>query len=312
MESYNQDAYSSYYEERKRQGKTHTFWMGKVSGGDISWQERDHRNMDGLGAFVQELSNTADLLFDFPTIKNTARPEGSTPQETIEKALERKQQWSVQWEVDHNERSSNYHTITWNILEEETKKSIEKHLVKTHATLNSFLIAKLSRALGNVIAKKQSEFYWAVPINMRGAVSLEDKRQNHFSVISVKASSESTAESIHEEVKQQLQSGEHWAYWDIFQIMAQNPDMLSHAVQNAGSSIRMGTFSNLGEWKTDRLKNEDMWVFVPSITFDSPIAVGVITLNDRLGLAIHIDPSLSLSQDETTQIMNEWCDSLKE
>lgn len=312
MEIYDTDALSSYYEECMRQGRAHTFWMGKIHNGNICWREYDHRKLDGLGAFTQELQTSTQQTFDFPTIKHTKRPDNSTPQEIIEKALSRKQHWSVQWSVKHDNSNSIPPRIVWRILDKDTKKWIDNYISENGVTQNSFLMAQLNHALRQRVVEEQSEFYWAVPVNMRGAVALSDTSQNHFSVISIKASPESSAKSIHQEVKQQLTQGEHWAYWDLFRFMADNPETLTQAIQNADSSVRVGTFSNLGKWTIDNAHESDMWVFVPSITYDRPIAIGVISLNDQIGLAMHIHPSLSLSQKGSEELMDEWCDLVKE
>lgn len=315
METYEEDAFSSYYEERMNQGKSHTFWLGKVNllEQESTWEEIDHRNMDGLGAFITALEESGATSVPYPELRQPLKPDADAIQSAIGRAMERKGDWKVNWKLNWKsewEKSCDIpagkNNIAWRIISPEVKILIESKSKEQSVSVNSYLLSTLNRVLGQHLTQKESQYFWGMPINMRGAVKMPEASQNHFSFISVKTSADGSAQDIHQEIKKQLKADEHWAYWDLFRFMASSPDILSQAVSGAGDDTRIGTFSNLGEWNIEDLNENDMWVFVPSITPDTPIAIGVITLNGNIGLAMHVDPSLPLSQKNIDEIMDKW------
>ncbi len=307
MEKYNEDALSAYYSERKAQGKTHTFWMGKVdlASNTVAWTEQDHRNTDGIGAFITSLESMGINNVPYPSIRNANRPDADSMQKVIEKAVTRKGQWKVDWKVGDQAPSTD-NAIEWKVLNKNLTQRISNDAEKNGVTLNTYLLCTLNEAVGGILSGSDAKYYWGMPVNMRGAVELPNASQNHFSFISIAASPTSTPQEIHREIKTQFNCQEHWAYWEIFRFMASGPEILTEAIGSASDSTRMGTFSNLGQWHIEELDNNDTFVFVPSITPDSPIAIGVTHINGKLGLAMHADPSLGLTAKQIKALMSKW------
>ncbi len=317
METYETDAFSSYYEERMNQGKSHTFWLGKVNllKQEIAWEEIDHRDMDGLGAFITAVGKSGATHITYPTLRQASKPDKDSIQTAIGRAMKRKSGWKVDWKPEWKNDTKIKpirNNISWRIISPDIRSKIDTKLKEQSVSLNSYLLSVVNRVLGEYLTNKNSHYFWGMPINMRGAVKMPHPSQNHFSFISVKTSAEGSAKEIHQEIKKQLSEDEHWAYWDLFQFMASSPDILNQAVSGAGGDTRIGTFSNLGEWNIENLDKDDRWVFVPSITPDTPIAIGTITINGNIGLAMNVDPSLPISQENIENLMNDLYQQLLE
>ncbi|MFL0802941.1 MAG: hypothetical protein K6L81_04445 [Agarilytica sp.] len=311
MEKFDQDALSAYYNARKSLGKTHTFWMGKVDvpNNTVTWKEYDHRKTDGLGAFISTLKDMGIHNIDYPSIKNPTPPNTGKKQKIIERAIKRKKQWKVDWKK-RKPRTHNNHAIKWRVIDENTSQNILHTAKKNQVSLNSYLLFTLNKVIGRHLTKPESSYFWAMPVNMRGAVELPNPSQNHFSFISIEAFAASGPQEIHREIKDQFRAQEHWAFWDIFRFMASSPEILNQTVGSASDDTRIGTFSNLGQWNINQLTPKDTFIFVPSITSDSPIAIGVTHINNKIGLAMHIDPSLGITNEQSDLLMNTWSETL--
>jgi len=186
---------------------------------------------------------------------------------------------------------------------EQTKKLIEQ--VRSHnVTLTAFILQCLDECVRGLLQNEQKKNLWLIPVNMRAGLKRKNPYSNHASYISVGLNPRGEVAVVGEKLKFGLKIGYHWAaWWGILlgRIVGLNGMHRLMKKYHDKKHSWTGTLSNLGVWSHPN--STHTWGFCPPLSKSHPVAVGLVTWNGQLSIALQVHPSLDQDSTYATQLL---------
>ncbi|MBI2520856.1 MAG: hypothetical protein HYV97_10580 [Bdellovibrio sp.] len=160
-------------------------------------------------------------------------------------------------------------------------------------TLTALILQRLDECVRTLLQNEQKKNIWLIPVNMRASVKRKNPYSNHASYISVTLSRFMQDADVGKTLKTALKIGYHWAaWWGILlgrMIGLNGMHRLMKKYHDKKHSWT-GTLSNLGVWSHPNA--DQTWAFCPPLSKSHPVALGLVTWNGQLSMALQIHPSL--------------------
>lgn len=281
---------------------------GRVLGDsdEVEWQHVSHLESDGIGAFARLLKQHGMQVERLPLAGVPSRgvlgpllrywcARRSSP------PCAGRSDWAGPVPAANQEPSDR----AWHLFGEDDTAAILGACRRENVSANSFLLHHLDRAVRPELGLDEARIPWMVPVNLRDERTATSTA-NHVSCVDAIIAPDDSAQSIHRQLREQLERGEHRAgalLMALGRFMTQSQRRRVLAKGRAKNAGNIGAFSNLGSWDAEGcLPTKDSWLLCPPVAGGQRLAAGCITFQGRLGLAIRTH------KDETRHdsLAGEW------
>ncbi len=263
---------------------------GRISNGEVQWIDVSHCECDGIGGFVRLLRKHGAEIPKLPETKHPCRGI-ILPLWRLLRNRDKSETSALRRDWLPATASENHtaESIAWHLFTKDETQAILERCREQQVTVNSHLLHCLDQSTRPEIRSPEKKITWVVPVNLRGNIRYADDTQNHVSCVEVKIASTDTTQTIHRQILQRLERGEHRANFLLLTLGG----ILSHQAKvnfltkdRAKPAGNIGSFSNLGVWNLDeKSNNADGWIFCPPIVTGQRLGAGCVTFNGRLGIA---------------------------
>lgn len=292
-----------WFEVAKKRGENHVVSFGRgipdlAHNGLVQKKEFynfSHTDMDGISAMNVILKNLGQSSRSFPEIKNKKAPSGLESIYALRKSLKKQSGANAEWMSSNRPIGNPHETAVLGFSVDETSR-ILKSLASRKTNLDGFLLSLLDTQARELLKNPSQTAKWLFPINMRGASMAADTICNQVSFITLLSHPPWSSHQIQEQIKQALQNSEHWANWSVCS-MGKYLGEIGMSYLSKRSSKRnfwMGTFSNLGSWRTDAFYKEwdsrEVWFASPPGSPNYPLGFIHCLFNGKLSLSLKVHP----------------------
>ncbi len=282
---------------------------GRISNGEVQWFNVSHCECDGIGGFARLLRERGAKIPKLPETKHPCRGI-----------------FLPLWKLLRNRDNSNTsamrsdwlpatptetnipENIAWHLFTKDQTQAIVERCREQQVTVNSYLLHCLDQSIRPEIRSPEKKIPWVVPVNLRGDIRYADDTQNHVSCVEVRIGANDTTQTIHRQILQRLERGEHRANFLLLTIggilnhRAKVKFLTKDRTEPAGN---IGSFSNLGVWNFDeKTTDEDGWIFCPPVVTGQRLGAGCVTFQGRLGIATQ--------GNSPTERMLRWIENIGE
>ncbi len=280
---------------------------GRISKGEVQWLDISHCECDGIGGFARLLRAHGTEIPTLPQTKHPCRGVFLPLWCLLRNRDNNDSAMRCDWLPTIPSENNTGETIAWHLFSKDETQAILNRCREQKVTANSFLLHCLDQSIRPEISSPEKKITWVVPVNLRGDIRYADDTQNHVSCVEVKIAANDTTQTIHRQILQRLERGEHRANFLLLTLGG----ILSHQAKvdflkndRAKPAGNIGSFSNLGVWNFDSKSNdEDGWVFCPPIVTGQRLGAGCVTFNGRLGIATQ--------GNSPTQRMQRWMEIIQ-
>lgn len=258
----------------------------------VSIRDLSHSVADGLGALSILLGRDGHKIGELPAGRS-ARPRTWRERFNVWKHFLRAvAPTRCAWTTWHPERKVTAREIAWQLWSHEATERLEARCRAEGTTTNAVMLSLLSRVVGEHLTQSDATQTWLFPVNMRGAVTLENPTANHSSAVTVETYRHSTPEEVAAGIREPLKRGIHWGTWWILNVgrIVGLAGMRRLARWRANGNFSTGTFSNLGAWNHG--DPAVAWIPCPPGTLNYPIGFATVIWHGRLGYSLKIHPSV--------------------
>ncbi len=287
----------------KERGINVTATLGKIDlkTNKVDWNHFCHSTMDGAGAMIKWIRDHGHETIGFPESREKKQPNLWKRPSIIYKTLKSMKKKNVAWkEQNMNFEMPDNREMDWIVFRPNEVMKLTKYAKKRKLSQNSYLLYKMNSLLLPLLLKENDSGGWMFPTNMRGPVYKTDRYCNHSSAITIYTDLKTTGESIHKQIKKELERGIHWGNWYLGHIgkIVGMKGMRKMSKKSAGSNFNFGTFTNMGSWPLPGTKSlgdfnqDEAYVCAPPGTVSYPISVGLITWNGNLSISFKIHPMI--------------------
>ena len=189
----------------------------------------------------------------------------------------------------------------WFMTEEENQK-LKKMAKDKNLNLGFFILSELDQIIKKQLYKNPEDTgSWLCPVDLRGAYSNAPAGQNFVSFVVAELKGINNPKAVQEsfeKYKAALKSGAYWAFWELAQIgrWVGLGGMKWLAKQGTNKHFWMGSFSDLGVWNQEALKNSKVkdrhWVIAPPGSPSYPIGITTIEWCNNRSITMKIHPAI--------------------
>jgi hypothetical protein len=292
--------------------------FGRVSNGasEPEWFFLPHTEVDGIGGLAELLRQRGAKVGPLPQIKHPLSPSWSAVLRAIPKYLAPRRR--VKWgRLDRGgaaaDSSGPPPAVGWHVFDDGPTTQIRRVCRKAGVTVNSFLLKHLTKAIRPFLEDQSSVVPWMIPINIRGKVHRGRDTDVHTSYVGVRVRSYETVHDIHRNIYSALNTGEHWANWQMYLLgRYTTAGMRNYIVgkELGTSQWNLGSFSNLGDWDPENTLTapdcRGAWLFCPPVFKFLSVAAGCVTFQNRLSLTMQAHPSLTTNPAVAKTWIQNW------
>jgi NRPS condensation-like uncharacterized protein len=292
--------------------------FGRVPPGKTApeWIFLRHTDTDGIGGFGDILRKRGARLDHLPQIKHPSAPSAFSALQLLPRFLKPRKR--VKWgPLDGPKKASDNKNppvaVAWHVFDESVTTHMKLVCRRVGVTVNSFLVKNLTKAIRPFLDDQSSVVPWMLPVNVRGKVNLNRDTENHTSYVGVKVRSFETVHDVHRNIYAALGNGEHWANWQAYKLtgpLTAGMRKFMFAKELAISEWYLGSFSNLGDWDSDKkITQADCqggWLFSPPTLRCQLIGAGCVTFQNRLSITIQAHPELTANPEIAKAWIQNW------
>lgn len=292
----------TYFECFREAGINTVFSIYRMQGpAKIAEQNFDHVDYDGISAVTE-------LARQFPSEGFTAPKLTVKPKPSVFKCVWELAKWyarfypfmPAKWKEYPVRRSG----ITSAIIEIENW-----HKSDTEISINTKLLYALDLASKEFLSSSEKTRVWMTPVGIYNGISRDIEPSNRVSFIDIKIKKDTTQKELQLSAKAQLFELNYWGTiltMKLSTLFGKAPFVFASKYLHL-IFRRTGTFSNMGEWKIPSLPKNEWWTFGKGcVARMSPVEATAIVINDRMGLSLHIDESISMPQEEADKFIRKW------
>lgn len=176
-------------------------------------------------------------------------------------------------------------------------------------SVNTYLLFALDQTSKEYLTNGNNPRVWMAPVGLYDGVKRDLPPSNRVSFIDIKIKNSSTPLDVQNSAKSQLMALNYWGTLLIMKysvrmgrfLFIQYAKVLHHFFR------RTGTFSNMGEWTLTGIDPKEWWVFGRGcVAKMSPVEGTAMVVNGRMGISIHFDHSLKLTQKDAQIFVKRW------
>ncbi|WP_198119452.1 hypothetical protein [Massilia rhizosphaerae] len=282
----------------------------RAADGKPRWCELPHDRYDGVSGLAQLLADGGAQAGRLPEWRGDRFTlfTGLRGLLSVLHALPvRRQQWKSAF---HWTRAVAFlpaeQRVAWRFFTQEETARIVAAAKAAGATVNSYLLCHLDRAVSAELVAPGAPRRWMVPVNLRGAVTRPSPQAPHMSFFGVDLEGDVAPRAVQQRVDRLRRRRYHWGMWMLLHLgrllgkEGMRNDIRKRERQKHGVT---GMFSNLGSWTVD---GAGSWLFCPAITRVYPIGAGCVTMNGRMALALQLHEALGRDVHCTWSLLNAW------
>ncbi len=309
------DYIAQWYEVREEMGIPDTIhlFFHNLSNQQQEWQQHRHRDMDGIGMIANTLEGMGYQFPLLPTCRDKCEPELLSVWKQQRQLPRDKAPKQVQWKYFRHQRDVVSSEPVVDIIEPALLEHLKDCASMRQVSLASLLLACLNRAAFELLLKPDSTAYWFYPVNVRDQHQGSNDRGNRSSGFYLPVNHDSSAESIHQQVRQRLRSQQHWWLWKqahIGRLVGKTGVRWIYKTLSRKQHY-LGSFSFLGDWSMPQHPQLVLGVCGAG-TENYPIATGITECNQHLSLALKFHPSICRDEQTSARCLQRWVAILKE
>lgn len=283
----------------------------------VEWIFVSHTECDGIGGFARLLRERGMEPEKLPETKIPCRDVfgplwNLIRTRTPKSECANRTDWSIS-DKTNSQKTTAPKSAAWYVFSEQKTKTILQHCRDHKVTVNSFLLHHLDKAIRPEIRQPHLKIPWMIPVNMRGDINYPDDTENHVSCVEATIAHDDSPQTIHQQILQSLQRGEHRA----IHILLRCGKFLSHSTKvkflnkdRSKPTGNIGSFSNLGVWDSDeKFPTKDTWLFCPPVVTGQLLAAGCVTFQNQLSITMQANPNHP-SPDIAQEWMARWVDGI--
>ncbi len=265
-----------------------------------------HAKYDGIGAFLEHF-RASGLIPTVPTLPKNYFASWLRKLLGLINNLRFVPVFGARWKaMSETPADRNLKGIyTYKVLSPEETKKVLKASRAAGVSVNSQLLWALDQSLRQYWIAGSGPFYWMIPVNMRGATQKTLDTSNHASFIWVDTLNAKTPTEIQKQIQTRFAENFHWGSWLGINIGSWIGINGMNFLLNKAEKVQehwVGTFSNVGAWN---LAADPLVIIIPTVP-SSPLGAGCVTVNDRMGLSLHIHPQLKIDLKELDIWLHNW------
>lgn len=322
------DYIAMWFDVRKELGISDAMNIGPMNkiNGNIQWHTFSHSKMDGIGGIAtilreqgypcrqlpqsgEKFEPSAWSLYRLNKIERNKKNINNTctPSKTI--------RWKNQYPCS-NDNSADIVNI---YFDKNTTLKIKRNAKKNSVAFSTFLIWSLNKSVADNLLDGNQNYYWFYPVNLRGAISLNNDTSNYSSGINICLNNYITPKQLQKEIKHKIKLKEHWSTWKLAHIGKLIGKAGVRYIYNSISKKHFyaGSFSYLGRWPLQADKNpaeneKEVWVSCGIGTKNYPISTGIMEWYGQLTLGLKLHPMICQDVKLTEKCLNDWKINLTE
>jgi len=309
------DYIAQWYEVREEFGISdaiHIFFHN-LSSGNNEFQEFRHRDMDGIGMIARSLEDMGYQHSALPVSRDPQEPGIFSVWKKQRKLQSERLPKTVQWQSFQSGIQAEATMPQIGIIEPDLLEHLKATSAIRGVSLASFILASLNKAAFEQLLQPGSTACWFYPVNIRDQQSGQNDRGNRSSGFYLPVTENSTAESIHQQVRERLRTQQHWWLWKqahIGRLIGKRGVRWIYQ-KLSRSQFYLGSYSFLGDWSMKDHPQLVLGVCGPG-SENYPIATGITESNNHLSLALKFHPSICKNDSSTQACLQRWIDILKE
>ncbi|MFT7109153.1 MAG: hypothetical protein ACI843_000811 [Psychrobacter glaciei] len=298
--------------------------MNKVSG-DVVWNTFSHSKMDGIGGIATILREKGYPCLNLP--KSGEKSEPSSWQIYKIKKQERKENKlsnssatppkTIRWKKNYPCSNDNSADIVNAYFDKETTLHIKRNAKINRVAFSTYLIWSLNKSIAENLIEGKQDYYWFYPVNLRGAISLNNDTSNYSSGITICLNNDITPKEIQQEIKAKIKLKEHWSMWKLAHIgkLVGKPGVRYLYNSISKKNFYAGSFSYLGAWplqedNTPSENQDEVWISCGIGTKNYPVSTGIMEWHGQLTLGLKLHPMICQDVTLTEKCLNDWKNNL--
>ena len=313
------DHIATWYEVREELGVSdtiHLFFLNKKNG-HTDFESFRHRDMDGIAMLSKALKHKGYQTP--PTPMNRDSYEPSLRHVLKQRKLIPQDRWpkQVPWRnisdlghLNQPKTTDASHTESLPAIEKIERQwlvLIKQTAQAQNVSTASLMLSCLNKAVFDELLTDNGTVYWFYPVNMRGPIKNKAQSQNLSSGFYLPLNALSSAQEIHQQVKQRLAAQHHWYLWKMAHIGKWvgriGVKWLYRSISQ--SQFHMGSFSYLGEWSMPNHPDLLIGCCGPG-SANYPISTGITECNGEMTLALKFHPSMPTESVAVERCLHRW------
>ncbi|MBQ0781791.1 MAG: hypothetical protein KBT79_13345 [Thalassolituus oleivorans] len=280
----------------------------------MQWTSYEHAKMDGMGLYAHELRKYGYPCTPLPTNRDTSEPKffdvlKKQRQAKYQDTAPKKIRWKETFEYSNSDRGE----LECIILDEAATLKLKEKAAAQNVSVATTIFYSLNKMVASELLDGEQEYYWLYPVNMRGAVKLEDETMNHSSGFNLALNTKSTAKEIQDIVRDKLKSQSHWMLWKLAHI----GKWIGHAgvkriyISSSKKNFFAGSLSYLGSWPIPDERNsgerkDDVLACCGTGSKNYPISTGVTEWYGKMSIALKLHPYIGKKPGLTKHCLEQW------
>jgi hypothetical protein len=292
--------------------------LQRVSGGEpVGEWVMHHKDVDGYGSVVTFL-RAQGIAFAAPN----GRPETQPPSlpervRAFLRVVTLKPNEEVRFRVRNPEWKPGERVTrraeAGRLLSEAETQRVVAAAKADGVSVNSRLLHTLNEAVTPLVADVRTQSSWGVPVNMRGPVRVEPELANASSIVPVTIRTGAPVREVDATIRSLINENYHWGKWDQVNLMIRFGERATRKkidqYYRGADPARVGVFSNVGVW-SGATDGDVGLVPYGTPTLVDPIFAAAITWNGKLGVALRVHPSVTLSDELVGTWLSAWLGKL--
>jgi hypothetical protein len=322
------DYISMWFDVRKELGISDAMSIGPMnkSSGDIQWNTFSHSKMDGIGGIATILRDQGYPCKNLPISREKSEPSSwqlykLNKLQKKNNKIESKYTPSktIRWKNNFPCSNDNSADIVNAYFDKETTLLIKRNAKKNRVAFSTFLMWSLNKAIADNLIDGNQNYYWFYPVNLRGAISLENDTSNYSSGITICLNNYITPKQLQQEIKHKIKLKEHWSTWKLAHIgkLIGKPGVRYIYKSISKKNFYAGSFSYLGAWPLQENNipaenNDEVWVSCGIGTKNYPVSTGIMEWHGQLTLGLKLHPMICQDIKLTEKCLHDWKINLTE
>jgi hypothetical protein len=317
-----QDHVGIWFEQRRKLGINDTICWARYTPkwGLLKMHKFQHGNGDGMSVILHMLNEAGHGDTLIPTSRESCVPSKKELKriQKNNKPYPKNIKWRY-WNPDIRQTKSTFNTL---FFSKEETKLIEDNAMSLNVPLTTLALWSLNKAVSRHLLEPEQAYTWFYPVNLRGAVDYGTKYANYSSGFYLPVTGNIDIQTLHQQIRHKLKSGEHWLSWQQAKISKYLPRFVIRYLYQYLSKKQFyaGSFSAMGTWSKEAIPTSDMtskmasdialetsltsttkvqedlsqerWFGCPPGTKNYPISNCVINWNGQLSLTLKLHPSI--------------------
>jgi len=272
----------------------------------------NHKYYDGVGGFTHLLEHYFGFRYKkMPEMKAVAELSFWQKLQKLWKFIKLTRKIPIKWRTSRTDTTGEAlgHVVAF--IDQDKMQNLEERFKAQSASLNSVLFWALDKAVQKQLLTSDSARKWICPVNMRGAVKVDDPYGNIAASVVMNFEAEMSPKEIHQNYRDYFRAQIYMGSW-LYTNMARFIGLWgTRKIARKLKELGVGVYSNMGPWPCptyERTKPEvpdENWAGVPPCSQILPVGFGAFQWEGKLSVTLILHPSLGKSLQEAEALLRE-------